>query len=407
MKRMLSAALAVCLALALALPGFAAPQSAVVTDARTAVNVSADGSAEITHEMDVAFAGKDEFRLDFYAGWSANGAQVSDIEATGAPCEIEADADNSFSVVVDAAGLDSATLTVSYRYATFDDLEDSRDVMVVPLFAFSRSARVEHVTATVTFPEELAPTDVRVVESLYVANSRDDAMLEASVPTDGNVVTVETHETMNEWENLCLALEFEPGALGVREVGLGAGVRVTQSACDVDVPAQRVYTVRQSLTVEVDEDADSWTLFLPLLETEDCWDGCTYGDFAFQRNDGDAEFEQNWDSVVFSLNDGWNQRCGAFTFEYAYTLTPRAFSDRETLYLPTVYGADTTENLTFTLRAPGLTDARTFLSAITATPKYERFDVEVKDGVLTVRTKGALYGDESLHITPEWDKLFN
>lgn len=410
LHRILAGALAACLLAApLALPCFAANDSVVITDVRTEAAVHEDGSADVTHEIDLSFSeGSYDFSLDFTGVWGANGARAEDVQVSGAPCTLEDYGSDGYMFCVDfdtqALAGQQATAVISYRFETFDDLEPEYDLMILPLFSFSRTARVEHLTAEITLPDSLTPTDVRAVESLYVSDAASGAELDVAVSTDGGVVFAELRETMASWEDLCLALEFAPGALGVREIAERTGVRVTGSACDARLSEDFVYAVRQSLTVEIDDDADGWSLFLPLLETESSWDGCRYEDFVFTRNDGSAEYDESGRYAVFHLeDDDGTRREGTFVFEYEYTLTPRAVAANETIYLPTMYGADTTENLTFTLRAPGLTGVDTFFGGILATPKSERFEIETADGVLTVRSLGPLYEEEYLRLTPQWD----
>lgn len=402
-----AAALAVCMAAALSLPCFAAKDTAVIPDVRTDIAVHEDGTADVTHEIDLP-VGAGEFELEFRGDWSTNGGDASAVAASGVACDVSTGTGASFYVTVDTDALteNARTLTLTYRYQSYDDLDPGRDTLVLPLFPFYREARVEHMTARVTLPASLETQDARLVSSMYTSRADEKTELDARLDETDGGLTAELLESMNEWENLALALDFAPGALGARPVRVNSGVRVTASTCDVTVTAERKYQVHQSVTVEIGEDPDSWRVYLPLLETSDSWDGASYEDFTFIESGG-AEFEDgSYPSVTLRTSDDDDTpRTGTHTAEYTYTLVPHRFTEHESIYLPLASGVDSTENMTFTLTAPTLTSVDTFLNGIVAQSKYERFDMTTENGTFTLVSKGLVYNsDEYMNLTPVWDE---
>lgn len=402
-----AAALAVCMAAALSLPCFAAKDTAVIPDVRTDIAVHEDGTADVTHEIDLP-VGAGEFELEFRGDWSTNGGDASAVAASGGACDVSTGTGASFYVTVDTDALteNARTLTLTYRYQSYDDLDPGRDTLVLPLFPFYREARVEHMTARVTLPASLETQDARLVSSMYTSRADEKTELDARLDETDGGLTAELLESMNEWENLALALDFAPGALGARPVRVNSGVRVTASTCDVTVTAERKYQVHQSVTVEIGEDPDSWRVYLPLLETSDSWDGASYEDFTFIESGG-AEFEDgSYPSVTLRTSDDDDTpRTGTHTAEYTYTLVPHRFTEHESIYLPLASGVDSTENMTFTLTAPTLTSVDTFLNGIVAQSKYERFDMTTENGTFTLVSKGLVYNsDEYMNLTPVWDE---
>ena len=314
----------------------------------------------------------------------------------------------TFDVVVDTDALTEGanTLTLTYRYQSYDDLDPDRDTLVLPLFPFYREARVAHMTASVTLPASLEAQDARLVSSMYTSRADETSELDARLDEAAGGYSVELLESMNEWEDLALALDFAPGALGSRPVRVDSGARVTESTCEVTVTTAREYQVHQTVTVEIDSNPDTWRIYLPLLETSDSWNGASYEDFTFVESGG-AEFEDgSYPSVTLRTeDDDGTVHAGTFTSEYTYTLVPDRFTEHETFYLPLASGVDSTENLTFTLTAPTLTAMDTFLSGIVPQSKYERFNMTTTRDLVSLTSNGLVYNsDEYLDLTPEWDE---
>src|SRR5699024_9289192 len=115
--------------------------------------------------------GAGEFELEFRGDWSTNGGDASAVAASGVACDVSTGTGASFYVTVDTDALteNARTLTLTYRYQSYDDLDPGRDTLVLPLFPFYREARVEHMTARVTLPESLETQDARLVSSMYTS----------------------------------------------------------------------------------------------------------------------------------------------------------------------------------------------------------------------------------------------